>query len=72
MRTLTEIETWGFTEADLDKKSMVHIPNTLGLFAQPKEWTLREIRDALTNAYCGKIGVEYMHIPDREQCNWIR
>jgi 2-oxoglutarate dehydrogenase E1 component len=36
------------------------------------EWTLREIRDVYEEAYCGKIGVEYMHIPDREQCNWIR
>ena len=26
----------------------------------------------MENSYCGKIGVEYMHIPDREQCNWIR
>ena len=22
--------------------------------------------------YCQKIGVEYMHIPSRDQCNWIR
>ena len=22
--------------------------------------------------YCGSIGYEYMHIPDREKCNWIR
>jgi|TARA_B110001450_G_scaffold253439_1_gene276888 2-oxoglutarate dehydrogenase E1 component len=27
---------------------------------------------ALQKAYCGKVGVEYMHIPDRGQCNWIR
>jgi len=26
----------------------------------------------MEKAYCGKIGVEYMHIPSREQCNWIR
>ena len=26
----------------------------------------------MENAYCGKIGVEYMHIPSRQQCNWIR
>ena len=26
----------------------------------------------MEEAYCGKIGVEYMHITDRDQCNWIR
>ena len=27
---------------------------------------------ALKEAYCGSIGYEYMHIPDRERCNWLR
>lgn len=26
----------------------------------------------LEQAYCGTIGYEYMHIPDRDKCNWIR
>lgn len=26
----------------------------------------------LEQAYCGTIGYEYMHIPDREKCNWLR
>jgi 2-oxoglutarate dehydrogenase E1 component len=40
--------------------------------AMKKDYTLRELRDTLSNAYCQKIGVEYMHIPSRDQCNWIR
>jgi len=36
------------------------------------QWTLRELRDELKKAYCGKIGLEYMHIPDRDECNWLR
>lgn len=72
MKALTRIETWGFTEADLDKQFTLDMPESSGLFAAPKNWTLRELRSALHNAYCGKIGVEYMHIPDRAQCNWIR
>jgi 2-oxoglutarate dehydrogenase E1 component len=28
--------------------------------------------EAYRNAYCGKIGVEFMHIEDREVCNWMR
>ena len=26
----------------------------------------------MEQSYCNKIGAEYMHIPNREQCNWIR
>jgi len=26
----------------------------------------------LKQTYCHTIGVEYMHIPDRQECNWIR
>ena len=34
--------------------------------------TLREVLKRLREAYCGTIGYEYMHIPDRERCNWLR
>ena len=34
--------------------------------------TLREVLKRLKEAYCGTIGYEYMHIPDRERCNWLR
>jgi len=34
--------------------------------------TLREIYNRLREAYSDTIGVEYMHIPDAERCNWIR
>lgn len=37
-----------------------------------KNWKLRDLITAYKNAYCGRIGIEYMHIPDREECNWIR
>jgi len=33
---------------------------------------MKELIQTLKNAYCGKLGVEFMHIPSREQCNWIR
>lgn len=32
----------------------------------------RDILDRLENAYCNKIGVEFMFINSLEQCNWIR
>ena len=38
---------------------------------QPFE-TLREILDRLRQTYCGSIGVEYMHIQDPEQKQWLQ
>ncbi|KAI9361034.1 oxoglutarate dehydrogenase, E1 component [Pilaira anomala] len=63
-------EYYGFTEADLDRKFSLG-PGILSAFNE-KELTLREIIDVLKKIYCGHIGIEYVHIPDREQCNWIR
>ena len=37
-----------------------------------KKWTIRELINSLEKAYCGSIGVEYMHIQDFDECNWIR
>lgn len=31
----------------------------------------RYILDRLRDVYCGSVGYEYMHIPDRAQCNWV-
>lgn len=36
------------------------------------ETTVRELTTTLAAAYCDKIGYEYMHIRDREKCNFIR
>ena len=44
-----------------------------GFLAEERETrTLREIVTRLREAYCGSIGYEYMHIPDRDRCNWLR
>lgn len=34
--------------------------------------TPREILSQLKSIYCGSIGFDFMHIPDRERCNWLR
>ncbi len=34
--------------------------------------TLRQVLSRLKQAYCGSVGYEYMHIADRNQCNWLR
>jgi len=34
--------------------------------ATKEEWTLREVRDVMQKAYCGKIGLEFMYLTNRE------
>ena len=36
------------------------------------KWVLRDLIQAYKDAYAGKIGVQFIHIQDREICNWIR
>jgi 2-oxoglutarate dehydrogenase E1 component len=43
-----------------------------GIISRQKEWILGDLIEALETAYCGKIGVEYMHIPHIEELKWIR
>jgi 2-oxoglutarate dehydrogenase E1 component len=72
INNLLDYKTYGFTEADLDREFYIDAPELAGLLSKKKNWRLRELIDCYNNAYCGKIGVEYMHIQDRDICNWIR
>ena len=67
-----DFRSYGFSDAILDKKLFIDLDNWGGLLARKKHWTLRELIDTLEKAYCGKIGVEYMHIPDQDISRWIR
>ncbi len=58
--------TWGFTEADLDRP--IFINQVLGL----ETATLREILKILEQTYCGSVGVEFTHIQDPEEKAWIQ
>ena len=51
---------------DLDRTFTIDYGQFDGILNTKTQWTLRELKDELTKAYCGKIGLEYMHIPDRE------
>lgn len=64
---------YGFSEDDLDRTFQVGSFNMSGFLHDnaPKQ-TLRTLLERVRNAYCGTVGYEYMHIPDREKCNWIR
>ncbi len=58
--------TYGFSDADYDRS--IFIDGTLGF----QHATLREIMARLKATYCGSIGVEFMHIQDGEQTDWIK
>jgi 2-oxoglutarate dehydrogenase E1 component len=68
-----ELEHYQFTEKDLDEEFTLG-PGILPRFATEgrEKMTVREIVAACERIYCGSIGIEYVHIPDRDQCDWIR
>ena len=59
-------ESYGFTNADMDRP--IFINYVLGL----ESATLRQIVKILEQTYCGKIGVEFMHIQEPEEKAWIQ
>ncbi len=58
--------SYGFTEADYDRD--IFIDHVLGL----EHATLRQILAVVRSNYCGKIGVEFMHIQTPEEKGWIQ
>jgi 2-oxoglutarate dehydrogenase E1 component len=52
MQKLIDYKYYGFTEADLDRKFFIDVPDLGGILSKKKEWTLRELNEALSNAYC--------------------
>ncbi|KAE8144831.1 thiamine diphosphate-binding protein [Aspergillus avenaceus] len=68
-----ELDHYGFTERDLDEEFTLG-PGILPRFATEgrKKMSLREIVATCEKIYCGSYGVEYIHIPDRKPCDWIR
>ncbi len=58
--------SYGFTEADLDRK--IFLDKVLGL----EFGTMREILAIVRRTYCQTLGVEFMHISDPAQKAWIQ
>jgi 2-oxoglutarate dehydrogenase E1 component len=66
-----ELANYGFTEADMDRE--VNLDGLLqGGFIGAGNMKLRDVIARLNEVYSSSIGVEYMHIWDHEQVNWIR
>ena len=62
-----DIENFGLTKADLGKK--FDCATQVGM---PAPATLEEIIKRLEQIYCDSIGVEYIHIKNVEEKNFIR
>ncbi|KAM9915240.1 hypothetical protein OXX59_010592, partial [Metschnikowia pulcherrima] len=67
------LEHYGFSDADMNKQITLG-PGILPRFAEDgkKSMTLKEIIDVCENLYCSSYGIEYVHIPSKEQCDWLR
>ncbi len=61
-----DLETHGLGEEHLDRTY------DTGHLGGPSRTTLRELIDYLRECYCRKIGVEYIHIQDREIRRWLQ
>ncbi|AEF41768.1 multifunctional oxoglutarate decarboxylase/oxoglutarate dehydrogenase thiamine pyrophosphate-binding subunit/dihydrolipoyllysine-residue succinyltransferase subunit [Hoyosella subflava] len=60
------VKTHGLTLWDLDREF------TVGGFAGRERMKLRDVLGVLRDSYCRKIGVEYMHILEPEQLQWLQ
>ena len=54
--------TYGFTEADMDREFYINMPMQSTIAKKKPKWILRDIIEAYRAAYCGKIGIQFMHI----------
>jgi 2-oxoglutarate dehydrogenase E1 component len=60
------LESFGLDAGDLDESfDPGHLP-------LPNPVKLRTVVELLTETYCGHVGVEYMHIQDRERRRWLQ
>ncbi len=61
-----DVVNHGLTLWDLDREFAT------GGFAGKPMATLREILGSLRDAYCRRVGVEYMHIQDPDERHWVQ
>ncbi|MEO0486224.1 MAG: 2-oxoglutarate dehydrogenase E1 component [Pseudomonadota bacterium] len=58
--------SYGFTEADMDRP--IFLDNVLGL----QVGTMRQIIDIVKRTYCGTFALQYMHISNPEEAQWLK
>ncbi|KAG8626514.1 hypothetical protein KVT40_005459 [Elsinoe batatas] len=67
------LDAYQFSEQDMEQEFELG-PGILPRFATAdrRKMKLKEIIETCERLYCGSYGVEYIHISDREQCDWLR
>ncbi|KAJ9442211.1 2-oxoglutarate dehydrogenase [Diplonema papillatum] len=65
---------FGFTEEDMDQVIHLAVSDKIGgLLALDQEpMTIRTLYAKLVEIYAGKVGWEYMHIPDAQRLLWLK
>ncbi|XP_055345775.1 2-oxoglutarate dehydrogenase, mitochondrial-like [Paramacrobiotus metropolitanus] len=71
-RYLPELDPAHYSLGKSELDTTFALPVTTCIGGSEKVLSLREIIRRLQNAYCGTVGVQYMFIPRRDQCDWIR
>lgn len=68
-----DLEHYKFSEADMEQEFSLG-PGILPRFKTDgkDKMKLKDIIAACERLYSGSYGVEYIHIPDRAQCDWLR
>lgn len=70
------MDSYKITEADMDKQIDVGTDLLSGFRdisgPQKGKWSIRQLLQACQEAYCSRIGFDFLHIPYRDECNWIR
>ena len=59
-------EFYGFGEADLDRP--IFLDGVLGF----QTGTIREVLALLKRTYCGTLGIQFMHIAEPDEKNWLQ
>jgi 2-oxoglutarate dehydrogenase E1 component len=62
----------GLRDEDLDKEFLIKSQGMEGILSESEPIKLRDIIARCEKAYCSTIGVEYMYINSRDQCNFLR
>jgi len=60
-----QLSEFGLSEADLDQSF------DIGHYLNGGQMRLREVIERLQKTYCGRIGVEFMHIQDTDARRWL-
>jgi 2-oxoglutarate dehydrogenase E1 component len=62
----------GLTDNDLEREFVIKSEGMQGILSENKPTKLKDIIERCEKAYCSTIGVEYMYINSREECNFLR